>query len=138
MVYGEEEHVRICSLPGMWERTITIGSAGKMLAMTGWRLGWAYGSAALIRNVNFVHVNAVYACPTALQEALAIIIERENKRLGSADSFFPNLAVELKGKRDFLVNELRAIGMKVVVPQGGYFMLADWSDLGRFLSIFFN
>lgn len=67
MVYGEEEHIRICTLPGMWDRTITIGSAGKTLAVTGWRLGWAYGSAALIRNMNFVHANAVYACPTPLQ-----------------------------------------------------------------------
>lgn len=65
--YGETELVRICSLPGMWERTITIGSAGKTFSVTGWRTGWAYGSAALIKNMILVHTNVVYACPTPLQ-----------------------------------------------------------------------
>lgn len=67
MVYEQAEHIRICSLAGMWDRTITIGSAGKALTVTGWRTGWAYGSAAIIQNMAYVHTNAVYACPTPLQ-----------------------------------------------------------------------
>ena len=49
MVY-EGEMIRVASLPGMWERTVTVGSAGKTFSVTGWKLGWAYGPAHLIRN----------------------------------------------------------------------------------------
>lgn len=67
MVFDDNEHVRICSLPGMWERTITIGSAGKALAVTGWKTGWAYGPANLIAHLQIVHQNCVGVNVTPLQ-----------------------------------------------------------------------
>lgn len=51
----------------MWDRTVTIGSAGKTFSVTGWKLGWAYGPHALIKNLMAVHQNTVYVCPTPLQ-----------------------------------------------------------------------
>lgn len=65
--YGDTEHVRMCSLPGMWDRTITLASAGKTFSMTGWRIGYVYGSAALLQNMKPVHHCCVFACPTPLQ-----------------------------------------------------------------------
>lgn len=67
MVFEPFEHIRICTLPGMWERTITIGSAGKTFSVTGWKLGWAYGPQNLIKNLQIVHQNTVYTCATPLQ-----------------------------------------------------------------------
>lgn len=58
-IYDKNEHVRICSLPGMWNRTITVGSAGKTFSVTGWRTGWAYGPAKLLGNMQLVHQNCV-------------------------------------------------------------------------------
>lgn len=55
------------TLPGMWERTITIGSAGKTFSVTGWKIGWAYGPSELIHNLHMVHQNCVYTCPTPIQ-----------------------------------------------------------------------
>ena len=55
------------SLPGMWERTITIGSAGKTFSATGWKLGWAMGPKHLIHALQVVHQNCIYTCPTPLQ-----------------------------------------------------------------------
>lgn len=52
------------------------------------------------------------------------------KRLGSEDSYFNTLRLELQAKRDFMINLLTEVGMKPVIPQGGYFILADWSALG--------
>jgi len=52
------------SLPGMWDRTITIGSAGKTFSITGWKLGWAYGPSALINNVFVAHYNSIKCCYT--------------------------------------------------------------------------
>jgi len=51
----------------MYERTITIGSAGKTFSVTGWKIGWAYGPANLLRNLQVVHQNSVYTCSTPIQ-----------------------------------------------------------------------
>lgn len=55
------------TLPDMYERTITIGSAGKTFSVTGWKIGWAYGPANLLYNLQVVHQNSVYTCSTPLQ-----------------------------------------------------------------------
>ena len=67
MVFKPAEHIRIASLPGMWERTITVGSAGKTFSVTGWKLGWSYGPAKLMHNLQVVHQNTLYTCSTPLQ-----------------------------------------------------------------------
>lgn len=67
LVYDGNEHVRMCTLPGMWERTITIGSAGKSFSVTGWKTGWAYGPANLLANVEMVHSYCVDTVPTITQ-----------------------------------------------------------------------
>lgn len=129
MIYDDSEHIRICTLPGMWERTITIGSAGKTFSVTGWKTGWAYGPANLMVNLQMVHQNCVYTCPTPIQEAIAIAFESELKRLDSPACYFNSLPAELREKRDFMAKFLDSVGMKVILPQGGYFMIADWSPL---------
>ncbi|XP_058460727.1 kynurenine aminotransferase [Malaya genurostris] len=129
MVFKPYEHVRICTLPGMWNRTITIGSAGKTFSLTGWKIGWAYGPEALLKNLQMVHQNCVYTCSTPIQEAIAISFETELKRLKSPHCYFNSISEELKLKRDYMAKFLEEIGMNPTVPQGGYFMVADWSAL---------
>lgn len=67
LVYDDTEYVRIASLPGMFERSITVGSGGKTFSVTGWKIGWAYGPANLLDNMQMVHQNCVYTCPTPIQ-----------------------------------------------------------------------
>lgn len=129
LVFDGAEHIRICTLPGMWDRTITLGSAGKTFSVTGWKIGWAYGPAQLIRNLQMVHQNSVYTCPTPLQEGVARSFEVELARLGQPESYFLSLPRELKQKRDFMAKFLSDAGMRPTIPEGGYFMLADWSPL---------
>ncbi|OXA51497.1 kynurenine--oxoglutarate transaminase 3 [Folsomia candida] len=129
LVYEGSDHVRIASLPGMWERTITIGSAGKTFSLTGWKLGWSYGSAHLIKNMQVAHQNCVYTCQTPGQEALAVSLEKEIKRLGTTNSFFYKMATDLKRRRDMMAKALKDTGMNPVVPEGGYFMLANWTPM---------
>lgn len=129
MVYKPNKHIRICTLPGMWERTITIGSAGKTFSVTGWKIGWAYGPEALMHNLQIVHQNCVYTCATPIQEAIAIGFEKELTRLNSPESYFNSISEELVLKRDKMVQFLNEIGMTPTVPQGGYFMVADWERL---------
>ncbi|KAK9702742.1 Aminotransferase class I and II [Popillia japonica] len=129
IVYKPYEHIRIATLPGMWERTITIGSAGKTFSVTGWKTGWAYGPANLIRNLQVVHQNSVYTCTTPIQEAIALGFEKEFPRLGQTDCYFVSLPKELEPKRNYMADFLREVGMNPTVPEGGYFMVADWTPL---------
>jgi len=129
IVYEGSEHIRIASLEGMWDRTITIGSAGKTFSLTGWKLGWAYGPAELMKNLFVAHQNCVYTCQTPGQEALAVGLEKEVKRLGTPASFFCKMSADLKQRRDVMTRSLKDAGLKTVIPEGGYFMLADWKPL---------
>ncbi|KAK9891449.1 hypothetical protein WA026_014682 [Henosepilachna vigintioctopunctata] len=129
IVYRPNKHIRMASLPGMWERTITIGSAGKTFSVTGWKVGWAYGPANLMVNLQMIHQNCVYTGTTPIQEAVAISFEKEISRLGADECFFYSLPRELEAKRDMMAKALTDVGMKPVIPEGGYFMLTDWSPI---------
>lgn len=131
MVFPPKQHIRINTLPGMWERTITIGSAGKSFSVTGWKLGWSYGHADLIRNLQVVHQSIAGSCSTPLQEALAIAYETEFSRIDTDDCYFNSIKTELVGKRDFIAKSLKEIGFEVTLPEGGFFILADWSKLSE-------
>lgn len=113
----------------MFERTITIGSAGKTFSVTGWKIGWAYGPAELLYNAKIVHQNCVYTCTTPTQEAVAISFEKELERFGTPDCYFVSLAKELLPKRDYMAKFLQEVGMSPTIPDGGYFMVANWSSL---------
>ncbi|KAL0276227.1 UNVERIFIED_CONTAM: hypothetical protein PYX00_003836 [Menopon gallinae] len=129
MVYKPNKHIRMASLPGMWERTITIGSAGKSFSVTGWKTGWAYGPKELIKNLQTVHQNCVYACVSIVQEAIAIALEKELEVLGTPECSFEKMRAELEPKRDFVVKELTDMGMNPIIPEGGYFVVADFTPL---------
>lgn len=129
MVYKPKKHFRIVTLPDMWERTITIGSAGKTFSVTGWKTGWAYGPANLMHNLQMVHQNCVYVCTTPIQEAVACGFEHELTQLGKDECYFISLPRELEGKRDYMVKFLSEAGMKPIIPEGGYFIMADYSPL---------
>jgi len=129
LVYEGSNHVRIASLPGMWERTVTVGSAGKTFSCTGWKLGWAVGPERLLKCLQTVHQNTTYTCPTPIQEAVAIGFEEEMAKMGKPDCYFNSLPAELQPKRDRLAKVLSEAGFIPYIPEGGYFMMADVSKL---------
>lgn len=67
-----------------------------------------------------------------LQEAIARGFELEMARMDSPDCYFYSLAVELEPKRDFMAKFLSDAGMNPTIPEGGYFMMSDWSKLGMY------
>lgn len=131
IVYEPNKHIRIATLPGMFERTITIGSAGKTFSVTGWKIGWAYGPANLLHNLQIVHQNVVYTCSTPIQEAVALGFEKEIERFDHPECYFFSLAKELIPKRDYMAKFLTDVGMSPTIPEGGYFMIADWTALEK-------
>jgi kynurenine--oxoglutarate transaminase/cysteine-S-conjugate beta-lyase/glutamine--phenylpyruvate transaminase len=129
LIYPGNKHIRIATIPGMWDRTITIGSAGKTFSCTGWKLGWGIGPAPLIKNMVSVASNLNYTNPTLLQEAVAVGLEIELGRLDQNDCYFNELPALLLKKRDSIAEALRGIGLTPIIPEGGYFIMADSSTL---------
>uniref|UniRef100_A0A671V2Y0 Kynurenine--oxoglutarate transaminase 3 n=1 Tax=Sparus aurata TaxID=8175 RepID=A0A671V2Y0_SPAAU len=123
LIYRGHEHIKIATLPGMWDRTITIGSAGKTFSVTGWKLGWSVGPEHLIKHLQTVMQNTLYTCATPLQEAVAQGLLRNFEMMGQPECYFTSLAEELEGKRNRMAAIVEDVGMTPVIPEGGYFML---------------
>lgn len=121
--YDGHRHIPIASLDGMWERTVTIGSGGKTFSLTGWKVGWATGPANLIAAVRVVRQHLSYVSSGPFQWAFA-----EGLRL--PDDYFDGFRAGLQAQRDRLCEGLRALGLRVVEPQGTYFATTDVTSVG--------
>lgn len=124
MVYDGKEHVRIASLPGMWERTITVISGGKSFAATGWRVGWLIGDKTLIGATLAAHSRLVFSASGPMQEAIAIAIEGAEEH-----KFFETQTKEYQERRDILCSYFDKLGLPYTLPEGSYFLLVDMSKV---------
>ena len=116
-------HHSLAQLPGMRERVLRIGSAGKTFSMTGWKVGYLCGPAELVATVAKAHQYVTFTTPPALQSAVAFGLEH------CAD-FYGGLASVLQRKRDLLAEGLAKAGLSVLPCEGAYFLVADGSGLG--------
>lgn len=94
-------------------------------------LGWAYGPEHLIRPLQLLHQNCIYTCATPIQEAVALGFETEIERINKPDSYWKELADMLEAKRDRMASFLSSVNMNPTLPEGGYFMIADFSKLAE-------
>jgi aspartate/methionine/tyrosine aminotransferase len=111
------------TLPGMAERTLRIGSAGKTFSLTGWKVGYISGPPSLMAVVAKAHQNLTFTTPPNLQRAVAL-------GLGKDDAYFTALAGSLAAKRDRLSAGLRDVGFGVLPSDGSYFVIADYTGFG--------
>ena len=124
MVYPPAEHVRIATLPGMWERTVTLGSAGKSFSVTGWKIGWAIAPRVLAHAVLMAHQWIPFAVSTPMQEAIAVALEESEAR-----AYFAWLSEMYQAKRDRLLTVLSEVGLPPMTPDGSYFIIVETSAL---------
>jgi N-succinyldiaminopimelate aminotransferase len=124
LTFDDHEHVPIATLPGMFERTVTISSSGKTFSFTGWKIGWATGPADLVAAVEGAKNWLSYASGAPFQPAIAHALEHEAP-------FHERLRAELQERRDFLCDALDSLGHRVHVPQGTYFVTTDVSSCGH-------
>uniref|UniRef100_A0A0V0J1M4 Kynurenine--oxoglutarate transaminase 3 n=2 Tax=Schistocephalus solidus TaxID=70667 RepID=A0A0V0J1M4_SCHSO len=129
LVFPPNKHYKIASFPGMWNRTVTIGSAGKTFQVTGWKLGWTVGPERYIAAMQIIQQNTVYTCATPLQEALAMTIEEELPLLGTEKSFFHQITQDVMRKGQKIAQALKKVGMPPIRPQAGYFLLASIANM---------
>ncbi|WP_033040348.1 pyridoxal phosphate-dependent aminotransferase [Streptomyces monomycini] len=120
----EGEHLPLASFPGMRERTVTIGSAGKTFSFTGWKVGWVTASPELIGAVRSAKQFLTYVSAGPFQYAVA-------EALALPDSYYTGLRDDLRAKRDLLADGLAAAGFRVFRPSGTYFVTTDIRPLGE-------
>jgi aspartate/methionine/tyrosine aminotransferase len=121
LVFDGTQHVRLATLPGMCDRTLTLSGASKTFSCTGWRIGWAIGPALLQKALCRMHQFTVYAAATPFQLALAA-------GLHFSDTYFQQLAAEYQERRNLLFDALEACGLKPSRPAGAFFILCDLSS----------
>ncbi|MGA9871311.1 MAG: pyridoxal phosphate-dependent aminotransferase [Rhodococcus sp. (in: high G+C Gram-positive bacteria)] len=124
LTFTGSEHVPLATLPGMFERTVTVSSAAKTFNATGWKTGWALGPAQLIDAVRAAKQFMTFVGGTPFQPAVAHALEHEGR-------WVTNLRSELERKRDVLSSALGEAGLAVKASNGTYFLCADVSPLGE-------
>ncbi len=121
--YTGHPHVPISTLPGMFERTVTVGSGGKCFSFTGWKVGWASGPRDLIAAVRVVRQHLSFVSGGPFQWAMTA-------GLDLPDSYFTEFRADLEYKRDILTSGLREMGLEVLPSQGTYFVMTNVRSLG--------
>lgn len=137
LVFDGKEHVRFATLPRMWERTVTVGSAGsallewlnflsllqcllcaEMFAATGWRVGWLIGPESIIGPSLAAQTRIVFCTNSPLQEAAAAGLEEAKQR-----KYFEQEVTDYSERRQILVDAFDKLGAKYTLPEGTYFIL---------------
>ncbi|MEM6335807.1 MAG: pyridoxal phosphate-dependent aminotransferase [Bacteroidota bacterium] len=128
MTYEGRPHVSLASLPGAYERTITLSGFSKTFNMTGWRLGYAVAPPPIIEKMGLLN-DLYYICaPTPLQHGLV-----EGFRMG--EEYFSELLAAYEAKRALFCDTLEDAGFLLDRPQGAYYVLADFSPLAERLGV---
>ncbi|MBL8058082.1 MAG: aminotransferase class I/II-fold pyridoxal phosphate-dependent enzyme [Anaerolineales bacterium] len=122
LVYGFE-HVCVAALPGMRERTITLGGFSKSHAMTGWRLGYAAGPAEILSAMRKVHQYTIMSAPTAAQYAAL-------EAYTAGEPFVQQMVAEYDRRRKLLVNGLNSLGLDCFEPKGAFYAFPSVAKSG--------
>ncbi|MFE6623810.1 pyridoxal phosphate-dependent aminotransferase [Streptomyces sp. NPDC057740] len=124
LVFDDAEHLPLAGFPGMRERTVTIGSAGKTFSFTGWKVGWVTAASGLVTAVRSAKQFLTYVSSGPFQHAVA-------EALALPDSYFTAFREDMLAKRDLLAAGLTEAGFEVFRPAGTYFITTDIRPLGE-------
>ena len=120
---GEGAHIPLATFPGMAERTVTVSGLSKTFSVTGWRVGTIVAPPDLTDAIRQVHDFLTVGAPAPLQEACAVGIEELGRE------YYEGLATQYRERGDVLVEALQSAGFRCALPQGAYYVLADFSAL---------
>jgi aspartate/methionine/tyrosine aminotransferase len=123
VAFDGRRHVPLASLPGMAERTVKVGSAGKIFSLTGWKVGWAVAPPPLIDAVARAHQFMTFTTPPNLQEAVAYGLTKD-------ESYFRAMRAGFAAGRDRLRDGLDAAGFATLPAEGTYFVTIDLAESG--------
>ena len=123
VVFDGRKHIPMLAIEGMRERTVKIGSAGKIFSLTGWKVGFVVATPALMRVLAKAHQFITFTTPPNLQAAVAY-------GLGKDDGYFETMRATMMRSRDRFTAGLQHCGFTVLPSEGTYFLAADLAPLG--------
>ena len=124
IVLDGRRHVPLMSLPGMRERCVKIGSAGKIFSLTGWKVGFVSAAPDILRVLAKAHQFLTFTTPPNLQSAVAY-------GLGKEMAYFEGMRRDFARSRDRFTQGLRSLGLSVLPSEGTYFVNIDIAPLGE-------
>ncbi|MFG1816344.1 pyridoxal phosphate-dependent aminotransferase [Kribbella sp. NPDC049174] len=124
LVYDGGQHKPLAAYDGMADRTVSISSAGKTFAVTGWKIGWVTGTPAIVTAVTTAKQFLTFTSGAPFQPAVA-------GALALGNDYFDALRADLQSRRDLLCDGLEELGFGVHRPQGTYFVTTDIRPLGH-------
>eukprot|EP00054_Salpingoeca_dolichothecata_P019358 m.120275 g.120275 ORF g.120275 m.120275 type:complete len:519 (-) comp23226_c2_seq1:36-1592(-) len=124
LVFGGAAHIPIASFPGMWERTLTLGSVGKTFNLTGWKVGWAVGPSSILNAVQVTQQFIPFSVCSPLQYALSAIWPRAEK-----EHFYQQQIEEMSRLRTYMMDILSGFNLTIFEPQASYFTLVDITNI---------
>jgi aspartate/methionine/tyrosine aminotransferase len=125
LVFDGARHLSLATLPGMWERTLTLNSIGKTFSVTGWKVGWAVGPAHLNHALRMAHQWVTFTTATPLQDAAAAALEH-----AATSDYYTTLRAEYDERRRLLHDILTSAGLTPLPAQGSFFVNVDIGALG--------
>lgn len=125
LVFDDNRHISISTLPGMRDRTVTINSASKTFSVTGWKIGYALAPPDLTEAIRRVHQFVTFCCAAPFQEAGAFALETASER-----GYYATLREDYAHRLDKLISLLDDAGLHPIRPQGTFFIMSDISSLG--------
>lgn len=124
LIFAPHQHIPLMTLPGMRNRTLRIGSAGKTFSMTGWKIGYVTGCAALIKPIMAAHQYMTFTVNPSTQIAVA-------QGLRADDRYFTDLIESMDKGRQILGTGLTALGFDVLPCDGTYFLSVDFTKIAQ-------
>jgi len=125
LVYDDNRHISLATLPGMRERTVTINSAAKTFSITGWKVGYVLAPPDLSEALRRIHQFVTFCSVAPMQDAVAYALETS-----SASGYYDLLLSEYTARLDKLTAYLEQAGLHPIRPQGTFFIMSDVSGLG--------
>jgi len=113
----------------MFDRTVTLSSAGKTFSITGWQAGWCVGPRALIKPIQLLLPFVQFCAATPMQQALSRVLSAADEPYEGFPSYYAWLVDMYRGKREVLASGLQRSGLIPMEGEGGFFLMADTSAL---------
>ncbi len=124
VIFDGREHVSALSIPALRERTVKIGSAGKIFSLTGWKVGFSCAAPHLFRVLTKAHQYITFTTPPNLQTAVAYGLQKD-------DEYFTQMRADFTRSRDRFTKGLIELGFDVLPSQGSYFVNVNIAPLGE-------
>ncbi|MGL4634900.1 MAG: aminotransferase [Beijerinckiaceae bacterium] len=124
VIFDGREHTPLAALPGMRERTVKIGSAGKIFSLTGWKVGFVCAHPSVMKVLSKAHQFLTFTTPPNLQAAVAYGLMKD-------DAYFADTKLDFQRSRDRLSDGLKTLGFQVLPSEATYFLNIDIAPLGQ-------